>query len=261
MPHNVMFLSNQPHVSGTHFSITPYTESSACYVPGMEPQTKSLREQRFQPGVRNTYTQNRLYKETVNKKKIKQAKGGGDTEWRFTLENTVREGFPEKVTTEQRLESREPVTCLSRERAFQAEGQVGAVAQRSGLLGMLMEHRPGRGREQATDPEASPPPPSARSPALAQLRSTDINHMGQRVESMWPTGWAQKKVPILNCSHCHGPFILLAVAHLPALCLFCPTTLGEPIYCATGTIQKVSVNESSSARLGWPTPLGERGTC
>lgn len=74
-------------------------------------------------------------------------------------------------------------------------------------------------------------------------------------ESMWPTGWVHKKVPIFNCSHCHHPFMLLATVCLPAACLpasnmpFSFSSLAEPICCATGTGQKISANEFFIARL------------
>lgn len=80
------------------------------------------------------------------------------------MENTVREGFPEKVTPEQRLEWREPATCPSTEREFQAEGQVGAMAQRSGLLGMLRSTGPAGGgsRPQTQRPVLLHPLPEAQ---------------------------------------------------------------------------------------------------
>lgn len=94
------------------------------------------------------------------------------------MENVVREGLPEKVSSEQRPEWTEQATCLSRERAFQVEGQVGAMALRSALRGTLKDHRPGQGRarQQLGRPAPLHSPPSAQTSLSGRPQTSLTGH-------------------------------------------------------------------------------------
>lgn len=84
--------------------------------------------------------------------------------------------------------------CLLRERLFHSEGHMSQWPWGQGILG----HKRGGG---------SP-------------HSTVGSRRAHLAESMWPMGWEQKTVPILNCSHCLCSLTLPATACLPTTCPF-----------------------------------------